>query len=235
MATKKLSKAKYVVRGYGQVEPQHLSAPFTGEIHAQLPADPSIEVLENGMFAKYDYVHGVVTFGTSTIAGDADAAGESLGEWMLVLNEVNTYRERESFEDYAMIREFYNNRIYSPIGQHSSKINPVMDFTGEAFREGTQEAYTTGVPDFNYWEKMPQGTTMVPRLFKTEIGDLYTTNTIDEEVTDVKVGDLLTPTAGTGYLKKTTGTPAAGTMLWAVVKVYTLPNNLPAVKLQRVA
>lgn len=80
---------------------------------------------------------------------------------------------------------------------------------------------------------MPNGTTMVPRLFKTEIGDLYTTNCVDEE--NLAVGDLLTPTKGTGYLKKITGTPAAGQMVWAVVKVYTLANNLPAVKLQRVA
>lgn len=237
MATQKLSNAKFVARGYGQVEPQHLSAPFTGEIHAQLPADPSITVLENGMFAKYDYVHGVVTFGEATGLGtDGTGKEDSLGEWMLVYNEVNLYKERETYEDFAMIRDFYNNRIYSPIGQHDSIIKPVMNFAGEAFREGAQQAYTTGVPNFNYWEKMPKGTTMVPRLFKTEIGDLYTTNCIDEEADDLTVGTLLTPTKGTGYLKKITGaTPAAGQMAWAVVKVYTLANNLPAVKLQRVA
>lgn len=235
MATKKLSEAAYVARGYGQVEPQHLAAPFTGQIYAQLPADPSIDVLENGMFAKYDYVHGVVTFGEATGLGtNGTDTEDSLGEWMLVLNEINTYKERESFEDYAMIKEFYNTRIYSPLGQHDSTINKVMDFTGEAFREGTNEAYTTGVPNFNYWETMPKNTTMVPRLFKTEIGDVFTTNTIDE--TTLAVGDLLVPTKGTGYLKKATSTtPATETMRWAVVKVYTLPNNLPAVRLQRVA
>lgn len=234
MATQKLSKAKYVARGYGQVEPQHLAAPFTGEIHAQLPADPDIEILENGMFAKYDYVHGVVTFGTASIGGNDNNGGESLGEWMLVLNEVNTYKDYETFEDYAMIKTNYNTRIYSPIGQNSSKINPVMDFTGEATVRDSQNAYKTGVPDFIYGAAMPDNTTMVPRLFKTEIGDLYTTNCVDEDT--LEVGDLLTPTAGTGYLKKITGgAPAAGQMAWAVVKVYTLANNLPAVKLQRVA
>ena len=36
--------------GYGQVEPNHLSAQRTGQIYAQLPADESIELLENGTF-----------------------------------------------------------------------------------------------------------------------------------------------------------------------------------------
>jgi hypothetical protein len=40
------SQAKYVEMGYGQVEPNHLSAQRTAQIYAQLPADPSIEVLE---------------------------------------------------------------------------------------------------------------------------------------------------------------------------------------------
>lgn len=232
MATKRLSEAKYVARGYGQVEPNHLSAQFTGQIYAQLPADPSIEVLENGMFAKYDYAHGVVTFGTSTVPGDSESAGESQGEWMLVLNEVNLYRDRETFEDFAMIRDFYNTRVYSPIGQHDSKINGVMNFAGEAFREGTQEAYTTGVPNFTYGQLMPEGSTMTPRLFKTNVGDIFTTNCVDEEVADVAVGDILAPKAGTGYLCKAGDTTS---MKWQVVKVYTLANNMPAVKLQRIA
>ena len=61
--------------GFGQVEPNHLSAQRTGQIYAQLPAAKSITVLENGMFAKYDYENNVVDF-------------DGAGEWMLVLNEV---------------------------------------------------------------------------------------------------------------------------------------------------
>lgn len=232
MANMKLSKAAGVLRGYGQVEPQHLSAKFTGQIYAQLPADPEIEVLENGMFAIYDYAHGVVTFGESSVAGDAAEAGDSAGEWMLVLNEVNLYRDRETFEDFAMIRDFYNTRIYSPIGQHDSKINTVMNFAGEATREGMAEAYTTGVPNFTYGQRMPVGATMVPRLFKTNIGDIYTTNTVDEDISTLVVGDTLTPTKGTGYLKKTTDKTG---MLWQITKIYTLANNMPAVKLQRIS
>ena len=49
------SQAKYVEFGYGQVEPNHLSAQRTGQIYAQLPAAPAIELLEQGQFVKYNY------------------------------------------------------------------------------------------------------------------------------------------------------------------------------------
>ena len=62
MAKVSLSKASYVARGYGQVEPNHLSARRTGQIYAQLPVAADITVLENGQFAKYDYTNGEVNF-----------------------------------------------------------------------------------------------------------------------------------------------------------------------------
>ena len=40
------SQAEFVEVGYGQVEPNHLSAQRTAQIYAQLPADPAIDVLE---------------------------------------------------------------------------------------------------------------------------------------------------------------------------------------------
>ena len=43
MASTRLSPvATYVERGYGQVEPNHLSAQRTGQIYAQLPAVDTI-------------------------------------------------------------------------------------------------------------------------------------------------------------------------------------------------
>ena len=42
------SQANFVEYGYGQVEPNHLSAQRTGQIYAQLPAAADIDVLENG-------------------------------------------------------------------------------------------------------------------------------------------------------------------------------------------
>ena len=84
------SQAAFVKYGYGQVEPNHLSAQRTAQIYAQLPAKGDINVLENGQFVKYNYADGVVDF-----------AGE--GEWMLVYNEVKVYRDRDTDADFAMV------------------------------------------------------------------------------------------------------------------------------------
>ena len=160
------------VNEFGQVEPNHLSAQRTGQIYAQLPADASIAVLENGQFVKYDYANGKVNF-----------TGE--GEWMLVLNEVKLYDERETYKDFAMKKANYVGEI------------------------------------------------MVPRVFKTNVGDIYTTNMIDSTV-DVENYDkeavLLTPGTN-GILKEAAGSEE---MIWKVVKVYTLADGKAAVKLQRI-
>lgn len=100
MANKSLSQAKFVKLGYGVIEPNHLSARRNGKIYAQLPADKSIEVLENGQFVKYDYANGVVNF-----------TGE--GPWMLVFNEPKVYKSRETNADFAMKREDYAAYVYN--------------------------------------------------------------------------------------------------------------------------
>ena len=160
--------AKITRIGYGQVEPNHLSAQRTSQIYAQLPANKDIEILENGMFAKYDYAKNEVNFN-----------GE--GEFMLVLNEVKLYdTNRETYKDFAMKKEDYLN--------------------GE----------------------------MVPRLFKTNVGDIYTTNMIDSEI-EVDVETKLTPNEN-GILSTYTDEE----MIWKVVKVYTMADGQPAVKVQRI-
>jgi len=163
--------------GFGQVEPNHLSAQRNGKIYAQLPADKAIKVLENGMFAKYDYANGEVNF-------------DGEGEWMLVLNEVKLYDDawRESYKDFALM----------------------PDNRGD----------------------------ITPRLFKTDIGDIFTTNCIavagvkGEEVDmgEIALNDKLSPNAN-GYLAKNVEN---ATMEWKVVKVYTMPDGQEGVKLQRV-
>ena len=70
---------------------------------------------------------------------------------------------------------------------------------------------------------------MVPRVFKTNVGDIYTTNCIN--VAEPHVGDMLAPAAD-GYLAAA-GDGAA--MKWQVVKVYDLADRQKAVKLMRVA
>jgi len=84
-------------KGFGQVEPNHLSGIVTGQILAQLPVDTSTmgTIIENGRFAKYDYATGKVN-----LTGN--------GEWMLIYNEEKLYDERQqSHKDFAMIADNY--------------------------------------------------------------------------------------------------------------------------------
>lgn len=223
MAKTRLStKATFVERGYGQVEPNHLSAQRTGQIYAQLPAAADIDVLENGQFVKYDYAAGVVDF-------------VGAGEWMMVFNEVKLYRDHQDYNDFAMLKSDYMARVYSPVGDLTGTPR-ARDYTGVVTPADPYEVDSTNDPfHITQWEvpkAMPEGTRMVPRVFKTNVGDIYTTNCVAEET--LAVNDLLTP-GDDGYLAAVSGQDAEGaTMLWQVVKVYTLPDRQKAVKLMRI-
>lgn len=170
--------------GFGQVEPNHLSAKRNGKIYAQLPAAADLTVLENGMFVKYDYEAGKVN-----LTGD--------GEWMLVLNEVKLYDD-----DYRYYGK--NNGLYAGYAMEASN-----------FMDGE----------------------IVPRVFKTDVGDLYTTNCLvaagaagkETDMGDITVGAELSPNTK-GYL----ATDGDGSIVWKVVKVYTMPDGQEGVKLQRI-
>ena len=165
--------------GYGQVEPNHLSAQRTGQIYAQLPAAKAIKVLENGEFVKYDYAN-----------GEVNKSGD--GEWMLVFNEIKLYDGyRETYKDFAQkVSDTSDGKIY-------------------------------------------------PRVFKTNVGDIYTTNMVEKAsegrdvetaLTDLAIGDDLGINAN-GYLEK----GASSDIQFKVVKVYTLADVQDAVKVQRIA
>lgn len=245
------SQASYVEYGYGQVEPNHLSAQRTAQIYAQLPADKAINVLEQGQFVKYDYAAGLVNF-------------TGKGEWMLVYNETKLYREHQIDCEFAMRKDDYQARIYSPFGygldknqghtademfDRQSRYYNGVDADGNDNISVGGKTYkyddVTAGPDpyeLHYNEdpfhivgpykeaKMPEGTTMVPRVFKTNVGDIFTTNTINE--TTLAVGDILTPQAKDGILAKTGAEDAD--MQWQVVKVYTMPDHQKGVKVMRI-
>lgn len=97
--------ANYVEYGYGQVEPNHLSAQRNGQIYAQLPMAKGLAMLENGQFAKYDYAAGNVN--TTT--------GEN-GDWLLVYNEVKVYGDTDTDADYAMFNVDYVGTVYNALG-----------------------------------------------------------------------------------------------------------------------
>lgn len=218
MARKSLSQAKFVERGYGQVEPNHLSAQLNGQIYAQLPAAADIEVLENGQFAKYDYENEVVNF-------DGD------GEWMLVFNEVKVYRDFLGDADFAMIKDNYTATVYSPLGEMGGMYKP-LDYTSITKKEDEYEWDATRDPfgrELKHKEKlMPEGTVMVPRLLGTHVGDIFTTNMVDEE--SLAVGDVLKVRAADGILCKA----GDSEMEWKVVKVYIMPDFQRGVKIMRI-
>ena len=242
------SQAGYIQKhgyGFGQVEPNHLSAQATKEVYAQLPAKKDIEILENGQFAKYNYADEVVDF-------------KGPGEWLLVWNEIKLYRDHQQDAEFAMIRDNYQARVYSPFGGDVDG-NPDTAWTKQARyyngvdAEGNdsitlgEKTYkyddVTAAPDmyelhYNedpfhieslYKEKlMPEnGSSMVPRLMKTHVGDIFTTNMILDE--DVALKDELSPNEK-GILSKS----GDGSIVWQVVKVYTMPDHQPGVKLMRI-
>ena len=300
------SQAKYVEFGFGQVEPNHLSAQRTGQIYAQLPAAPTINVLEQGQFVKYDYA------ANGNGIGEVNFTGK--GEWMMVYNEIKLYRNHPDGSkqwdcEFAMVKDDYQARIYSPYDYEAPELEyhnglylngkdekgsasitvervftlnvdkTTVDINGERFNvvDGTEDnegkkvvvykgveyaldetgttekipveyAYddvTKDVEDIYEWgftndpwkklgiareKKMPAGTTMVPRVFKTNVGDIMTTNTINE--TTLAIGDLLTPGATDGILAKA-GADAAD-MQWQVVKLYDMPDGQKAAKVMRI-
>ena len=224
MAKTRLSNATYVTRGYGQVEPNHLSAQRTGQIYAQLPANKDITVLENGQFVKYDYANGEVNY-------------TGAGEWMLVFNEVKLYRDELTYNDFAMKKGDYAAFVYSPVG---SKEEPTFanarDYAGVAAEDPYVADSTSNpfvVEQFKAPNLMKDETTMVPRVFKTNIGDIFTTNCVKANAGTLAVGDFLF-VGDDGYLTETAG-EHAGDMKWQVVKVYTLADRQPAVKIMRIA
>ena len=279
MAFTRLSpEAQFVTLGFGQVEPNHLSAQRTAEIYAQLPVAASIDILENGQFVKYDYANGEVNF-------------TGPGEWMLVFNEVKVYRDHETDQDFAMIRRDYNGRVYSPVGvgavsgvwgsaqgingvkingyQSSAdwdmmkKIQEQVEIYGDAHNNAAGQApdygrnhYAIGnsyeveklnipqtaeyaqpdrtgkVPGAEGYNANNKAGLMVPRVFKTHEGDLFTTNTIAvKEGTNLTLGGILRPNAH-GYL--TNDTAVTGDFQWQIVKIYNLGDMQKAVKVMRI-
>ena len=263
----------FVEVGYGQVEPNHLSAQRTAQIYAQLPAASDIEVLEQGQFVKYDYANGLVNF-------------TGKGEWMLVYNETKLYREEQLDCEFAMVKEHYGARVYSPLdGEKAQEL-----YGPTRFLQGVREVYNAKTGEFEPYDALPvrnkngeivmengkpvvadfsvaanyhdyyemsdinnpeipegvrrklfmklreyeekmmsTGTTMVPRVFKTNVGDIMTTNMI--MATSLEVGQTLAPNAK-GILAPC-AEDATG-MVWQVVKVYTMPDHQRGAKIMRI-
>lgn len=206
--------ANFTRNGYGQVEPNQLSAQKTGQIYASLPLASDVKVLQNGEFMYYNYAEGEVK-------------NEGVGEPMLVFNEIKLYEDayRTTYKDFAMIR-VGDNYVTSALAT-------------AGYGDGAETLGATVAPHAEYGYRMDG---IAPRLLKTNVGDIYTTNMVKTGV-EYSVGEILIPNKDASAKTLVLGfdstdtthkkVPAAG-MAWQVVKVYTMPDGQPGLKLQRV-
>ena len=110
--------------GYGQLEPNHLSAQRNGQIYAQLPCAESMQTLENASFVKYDYANN-----ECNLTGD--------GEWMLVYNEVKLYDPKHSYKDFVYRKtDFTDKKMYPRV----MKTMPGDIFTTNLVDNGSKDA-----------------------------------------------------------------------------------------------
>ena len=204
--------------GYGQVEPNQLSAQKTGQIYASLPLDESVKVLQNGEFMYYSYADNKVT-AEPTIEGQ---------EPMLVFNEVKIYEQWLSYKDFAMIR----------VGDNYITSRPAVGNLTSANVDGTiygDGALTNGInadPAHSNWQAGYRMDGIAPRLFKTNIGDIFTTNMVKEG--NYKEGDKLVPVLNSDSKTLVLQPGSEGNMVWVVVKAYNMADGQPAVKIQRI-
>ena len=202
--------------GYGQVEPNQLSAQKTGQIYASLPLASDVDILQNGEFMYYEYKSGTVT-----------ANGK--GEPMLVFNEVKLYEPfwQTSYKDFAMIR-VGDNYVTSRLAT-------------AGYGDGAETEGVTPNPGHSDWQAGYRMDGIAPRLFKTNIGDIFTTNMVETgaEITysqgDTlklkKVNKAADKTGNTLVLSKTGNIEG---LEFVVAKVYTMPDGQPGLKLQRI-
>ena len=200
--------------GYGQVEPNQLSAQKTGQIYASLPLASDVDILQNGEFMYYDYKSGTVT---------ADGKGEP----MLVFNEVKLYEPfwQTSYKDFAMIR-VGDNYVTSRLA--------TAGYGDGAETEGVASAHSD-------WQAGYRMDGIAPRLFKTNVGDIFTTNMVETGASITysqgdtlklkKVSKAADKTGNTLVLSKTGNIDA---LEFVVAKVYTMPDGQQGLKLQRI-
>lgn len=220
--------------GYGQVEPNQLSGIKTGQIYASLPLDArsssKVDVLQNGEFMYYDTVTGVVTAEPNTNMAD-------VLEPYLVYNEIKLYEDWLSYKDFAMIRVGDNYVTSAPmIGRLTSE-----NADGTVYGDGAQTVGVNPNPAHTEYGYRMEG--IAPRLVKTNVGDIYTTNMValtdDTTPLEYAVGDVLklikTDRHTLELTKKdvATGTPLE-VLQFIVAKVYTMPDGQPGLKVQRI-
>lgn len=205
--------------GYGQVEPNQLSGIKTGQIFDSLPIAADVKVLQNGEFMYYDYASG-------TVSAD-DTTGVS--EPMLVFQEIKIYENWLSYKDFAMIRVGDNYVTNNPaVGRLTSQ-----NADGTVYGDGASTVGVNADPAHSDYQAGYRMDGIAPRLVKTNVGDIYTTNMVKTGV-EYEVGDILSPVKNADTKTLQLEKSSTGKVKFVVAKVYTMPDGQPGLKLQRV-
>lgn len=216
--------------GFGQVEPNQLSAQKTGQIYASLPLDENVKVLQNGEFMYYSYADGKVT-AEPTVEGQ---------EPMLVFNEIKIYEDYLRVKDFAMIRVGKDSYVTNPaaVGRVTQANYGWADGVNVYGDGSLNEKAEINPAHSEYQAAKYRLDGIAPRLFKTNVGDVFTTNMVEagESVTYAEK-DIL-------KLKKVTDNGSStlvlskngdiDTIQFVVAKVYTMPDGQPGLKVQRI-
>ena len=211
--------ANFTRIGYGQVEPNQITGIKTGEIYASLPLDPEVSKLQNGEFMYYDYNKGYVTATPATGSEDLEP--------FMVYNEIKIYEDNLSYKDFAMIRVGDNYVTNDPaVGRVTSKNADGTTYGGGSLTTGSYQTHDS-------WQAGYRMEGIAPRLVRIHVGNVYTTNMVATGVEYAK-GDVLKlkKSANNTLVLDKTGTIAAP--VFTVVKVYTMPDGQPGLKIQRV-
>lgn len=224
--------ANFTRIGFGQVEPNQLSAQKTGQIYASLPLDESVKVLQNGEFMYYSYADNKVT-AEPTVAGQ---------EPMLVFNEIKIYEDYLRLKDFAMIR-VGDNYVTNPaaVGRVTQANYGWADGVG-TYGDGSLNVPATISPEHSEYQAAKYRMDgFAPRMFKTNVGDIFTTNMVDlgteeapatyAEKDILKLKKVTVDGSSTLVLSKTGD---IDTIQFVVAKVYTMPDGQPGLKLQRI-
>lgn len=236
--------------GYGQVEPNQLAGQKTGQIYASLPLDNSedngVNVLQNGEFMFYDYATGKVT---------ADLTNSKITEPFMVWNEIKLYEDYLALKDFAMIRVGDNYVTNNPaVGRVTSANTNGVIYGENSAKDGDKLSVNIdgkNYPEIKINNHVAYGYRMggiAPRMMRTFLGDIMTTNMIDDNdgtmtaaefKNTYKVGTILSlhHTARNTFelcLEAKADTKLKDVIKYVVVQNYTMPDGQPGVKIQRV-
>lgn len=202
-----MAKTKIGRRGFAQVERNHTSGEVEGRIAAMLPVDASMgNYIENGRFAKYDYAKGKVNL-------------TGAGEWMMIYNEEQFYDERfQSHKDFCMKKEDYINGEMVP-RLIATELGDIYTTNAFVMTNGKNSKLTgpTTTSDFD-----------VISAFEVEEADATTSTSASQ----------LAVNKTTGYLDLVGGANDsdldANGPIFEVVKIYTMADGQPGVKIMRI-